>query len=176
MDVSKIRNFRESYSFLLGHVFSDGETFGCWLAGIVDHFCFGGKTGNKYLVNISCIGFLVLYSQITETLNYLVRIASEVETNIVSVERIREYTQAPQEAPWDNPDVQITPTWPDKGIVEFRRFGVKYRPGLDLVLSNVSFQTKENEKIGIVGRTGAGKSSLTLSLFRWDIYNIIKYY
>ncbi|XP_045473295.1 multidrug resistance-associated protein 1-like isoform X2 [Harmonia axyridis] len=118
-------------------------------------------------LNAGLLGLSITYAlEITETLNYLVRIASEVETNIVSVERIREYAQASQEAPWDNPDVQITPSWPDKGIVEFKRFGVRYRPGLELVLRNVNFKTNQNEKIGIVGRTGAGKSSLTLSLFR----------
>ncbi|XP_044753851.1 multidrug resistance-associated protein 1-like isoform X2 [Coccinella septempunctata] len=118
-------------------------------------------------LNAGLLGLSITYAlEITETLNYLVRIASEVETNIVSVERIREYTQAPQEAPWDNSDVYISSSWPEKGIVEFRSFGVKYRPGLELVLRNINFQTKQNEKIGIVGRTGAGKSSLTLSLFR----------
>ncbi|KAL3268300.1 hypothetical protein HHI36_007418 [Cryptolaemus montrouzieri] len=118
-------------------------------------------------LNAGLIGLSVTYAlEITETLNYLVRIASEMETNIVSVERIREYNQAPQEAAWDNLNIKINSSWPNRGIVEFKKFGVRYRTGLELVLRDISFKTKENEKIGIVGRTGAGKSSLTLSLFR----------
>ncbi|KAK9889603.1 hypothetical protein WA026_006976 [Henosepilachna vigintioctopunctata] len=118
-------------------------------------------------LNAGLIGLSITYAlEITETLNYLVRLVSELETNIVSVERIQEYTEAPQEASWDNLDAKIQPSWPSKGVVEFRKFGVRYRPGLELVLRDVSFITRENEKIGIVGRTGAGKSSLTLSLFR----------
>lgn len=58
------------------------------------------------------------------------------------------------------------PAWPQKGIVEFQNFQVRYREGLDLVLKGIDFSVKSQEKIGIVGRTGAGKSSLTLALFR----------
>lgn len=87
-----------------------------------------------------------------------------MESNIVSVERVEEYADKPQEAAWKT--VDIDPNWPQKGIVEFKDFKVRYREGLDLVLKGVSFRSKSQEKIGIVGRTGAGKSSLTLSLFR----------
>lgn len=58
------------------------------------------------------------------------------------------------------------PAWPQKGIVEFQNFQVRYREGLELVLKGIDFSVKSQEKIGIVGRTGAGKSSLTLALFR----------
>lgn len=58
------------------------------------------------------------------------------------------------------------PEWPQKGVVEFRNFQVRYREGLDLVLKGIDFMVNSQEKIGIVGRTGAGKSSLTLALFR----------
>jgi ABC-type multidrug transport system fused ATPase/permease subunit len=88
-----------------------------------------------------------------------------VETNIVSVERIEEYADLPQEAPWKN-SFKINSEWPTSGIIEFRDFEVRYREGLDLVLKGITFKCKSREKIGIVGRTGAGKSSLTLSLFR----------
>lgn len=58
------------------------------------------------------------------------------------------------------------PTWPQEGIVEFKNFQVRYREGLELVLKGIDFSVKSQEKVGIVGRTGAGKSSLTLALFR----------
>ena len=97
-------------------------------------------------------------------LNFFVRVSTEVETNIVSVERVEEYADKPQEAAWKT--VEVDPTWPKSGIVVFKDFQVRYREGLDLVLRGISFETKSQEKVGIVGRTGAGKSSLTLSLFR----------
>lgn len=104
--------------------------------------------------------------QITQTLNWLVRMTSDVETNIVAVERIKEYGETTQEASWKNPDYTPPKDWPCSGRVDFKDFKVRYREGLDLVLHGVSFSVLGGEKIGIVGRTGAGKSSLTLALFR----------
>uniref|UniRef100_A0A8B9S0C9 Multidrug resistance-associated protein 1 n=1 Tax=Accipiter nisus TaxID=211598 RepID=A0A8B9S0C9_9AVES len=57
-------------------------------------------------------------------------------------------------------------TWPEEGKVEFRGYGLRYRADMDLVLKNINVTINGGEKIGIVGRTGAGKSSLTLGLFR----------
>ncbi|GJQ88500.1 hypothetical protein Trydic_g10000, partial [Trypoxylus dichotomus] len=91
---------------------------------------------------------------------------SDVETNIVAVERIKEYGEVEQEAPWEIPNKQPRESWPDNGMVEFKNYAVRYRKGLDLVLKNVNFTVRGGEKVGIVGRTGAGKSSLTLALFR----------
>lgn len=88
-----------------------------------------------------------------------------METNIVSVERVEEYADLPQEAPWKN-SFEVDPSWPLNGIIVFKDFEVRYRSGLDLVLKGISFACQSQEKIGIVGRTGAGKSSMTLSLFR----------
>jgi ATP-binding cassette subfamily C (CFTR/MRP) protein 1 len=104
--------------------------------------------------------------QITNTLNWLVRNTSEVETNIVAVERIREYDEIELEAPWEVPDKRIPAGWPSNGDIAFERLLVQYREGLEPVLKEITFYVKGGEKIGIVGRTGAGKSSLTLSLFR----------
>ena len=91
---------------------------------------------------------------------------SDVETNIVAVERIKEYGETPQEAPWDAPENDPDKEWPARGSVDFQDYKVRYREGLDLVLNGISFNVNGGEKIGIVGRTGAGKSSLTLALFR----------
>lgn len=91
---------------------------------------------------------------------------SDVETNIVAVERIKEYGDTVQEAPWKNADYTLPKDWPKHGRVDFKDFKVRYREGLDLVLNGLTFSVHGSEKIGIVGRTGAGKSSLTLALFR----------
>ncbi|XP_011264384.1 multidrug resistance-associated protein 1 isoform X2 [Camponotus floridanus] len=113
------------------------------------------------------VGLSVSYAlQITQTLNWLVRMTSDVETNIVAVERIKEYGETEQEAPWKNADYTPPQDWPKQGRVDFKDFKVRYREGLELVLHGLTFGVHGGEKIGIVGRTGAGKSSLTLSLFR----------
>ncbi|XP_059617015.1 multidrug resistance-associated protein 1 isoform X2 [Phlebotomus argentipes] len=113
------------------------------------------------------VGLSVSYAlQITQTLNWLVRMTSDVETNIVAVERIKEYAETKQEAPWELPNATVPKNWPEVGTVEFRDFQVRYREGLELVLRGITFVVDGGQKVGIVGRTGAGKSSLTLSLFR----------
>ncbi|KAL3269853.1 hypothetical protein HHI36_008911 [Cryptolaemus montrouzieri] len=113
------------------------------------------------------VGLSVSYSlQITQTLSWLVRMICDVETNVVAIERIKEYSQAPQEASWEIPDTKPHDAWPENGNLSFEKYSVRYRPGLDLVLNDIDIHIKGGEKIGIVGRTGAGKSSLTLCLFR----------
>ncbi|XP_053695520.1 multidrug resistance-associated protein 1 isoform X2 [Sabethes cyaneus] len=118
-------------------------------------------------MNPGLVGLSVSYAlQITQTLNWLVRMTSDVETNIVAVERIKEYGETKQEAAWELPNSNLPRGWPEQGRVEFQDFQVRYREGLDLVLKGISFAVEGGEKVGIVGRTGAGKSSLTLALFR----------
>ncbi|XP_011636992.1 multidrug resistance-associated protein 1 isoform X1 [Pogonomyrmex barbatus] len=113
------------------------------------------------------VGLSVSYAlQITQTLNWLVRMTSDVETNIVAVERIKEYGETAQEAAWKNTEYTPPKEWPKHGRVDFKDFKVRYREGLDLVLNGLTFSVLGGEKVGIVGRTGAGKSSLTLALFR----------
>ena len=62
--------------------------------------------------------------------------------------------------------LQPPPNWPSKGAITFDNYSTRYRPGLEFVLRNIDFNVKSGEKIGVVGRTGAGKSSLSLALFR----------
>uniref|UniRef100_A0A671LLL1 Canalicular multispecific organic anion transporter 2-like n=1 Tax=Sinocyclocheilus anshuiensis TaxID=1608454 RepID=A0A671LLL1_9TELE len=113
------------------------------------------------------VGLSVSYAlQVTMSLNWMVRMTSDLESNIVAVERVKEYSETATEAPWIVKDKQPPPDWPPKGNVEFIDYSVRYREGLDLVLRNISLEIKGGEKIGIVGRTGAGKSSMTLCLFR----------
>ncbi|KAB0390270.1 hypothetical protein E2I00_014382, partial [Balaenoptera physalus] len=112
------------------------------------------------------VGFVLSNAlSITQTLNWLVRMTSEIETNIVAVERINEYINVENEAPWVT-DKRPPEGWPSKGEIRFSNYQVRYRPELDLVLKGITCDIKSTEKIGVVGRTGAGKSSLTNSLFR----------
>jgi ATP-binding cassette subfamily C (CFTR/MRP) protein 1 len=113
------------------------------------------------------VGLAMSYAlQITQYLNWTVQLSVEVETNIVSVERVLEYAQLPSEAADVVYANRPTNSWPEQGAVEFNDYSMRYRPNLDFVLKNICLSFKPHEKIGVVGRTGAGKSSLTLSLFR----------
>ena len=104
-------------------------------------------------------------------MNWIIRQLADFEANITSVERIREYCDdVPHEAPWtlDEPrkDGLNLADWPSKGSLEFHNYSVKYREELENVLTDLNLSIRAGEKIGIVGRTGAGKSSLSLALFR----------
>uniref|UniRef100_A0A8D2CI49 ABC-type glutathione-S-conjugate transporter n=1 Tax=Sus scrofa TaxID=9823 RepID=A0A8D2CI49_PIG len=105
-------------------------------------------------------------SGVTLALNWMIRTISDLESNIVAVERVKEYSKTETEAPWVVEGNRPPAGWPPRGEVEFRNYSVRYRPGLELVLKNLSLQVHGGEKVGIVGRTGAGKSSMTLCLFR----------
>ncbi|XP_014733665.1 PREDICTED: canalicular multispecific organic anion transporter 2 [Sturnus vulgaris] len=118
-------------------------------------------------LNAGLVGLSVSYAlQVTLSLNWMIRMTSELETNIVAVERIKEYSETETEAPWIIEDKRPPENWPSKGELEFVNYSVRYRKGLDLVLKGLNLQVHGGEKIGIVGRTGAGKSSMTLCLFR----------
>ncbi|NXI65016.1 MRP3 protein, partial [Anseranas semipalmata] len=127
----------------------------------------------KNSLNAGLVGLSVSYAlQVTLSLNWMVRMTSDLETNIVAVERIKEYSETETEAPWIIEDKRPPEDWPSKGELEFVNYSVRYRKGLDLVLKDLNLQVHGGEKasnqlyIGIVGRTGAGKSSMTLCLFR----------
>ncbi|XP_035215555.1 multidrug resistance-associated protein 1-like [Stegodyphus dumicola] len=112
-------------------------------------------------------GLSISYAlQITGILNMLVRATADVETNIVAVERCLEYTKTPTEAEWFIEETKPDGSWPDDGMVKFDDYSTCYREGLELVLKGISCDIQPKERCGIVGRTGAGKSSLTLALFR----------
>lgn len=124
------------------------------------------RLGNGTLT-AGMVGLSLSYAlQITQTLNWIVRMTVEVETNIVSVERIKEYGDITPEAPAIVEGHRPAAEWPSMGSIEFKDYSTRYRPELDLVLKGIDIRIEPREKIGIVGRTGAGKSSLTLALFR----------
>nr|KAG5688633.1 hypothetical protein BaRGS_017487 [Batillaria attramentaria] len=115
----------------------------------------------------SLVGLSVSYAlQVTSSLNMLVQNSTLLESNVISVERIVEYSKLPQEPAWVNPENRPTRGWPRRGDVVFTSYSTRYREGLNLVLKSITCKIKGGEKVGIVGRTGAGKSSLSLALFR----------
>jgi ATP-binding cassette, subfamily C (CFTR/MRP), member 1 len=112
-------------------------------------------------------GLSMTYSlQVTGALNWCIRQFTETEIAMNGVERVSHYGyELPQEA---DHLLENRPGkgWPSEGRIEFRNVSMRYLPDLPLVLKDVTFDAKSGEKIGIVGRTGSGKSSIMQSLFR----------
>ncbi|KAJ8094347.1 hypothetical protein PM082_010781 [Marasmius tenuissimus] len=118
-------------------------------------------------VDAGLVGLVLSYAiNATSSLNWVVRSASEVEQNMVAVERILHQIHVKSEAPLESPESKPGDAWPSKGEIEFDNYSTKYRPELDLVLRNLTFKIKGGERVGICGRTGAGKSSIVQSIFR----------
>jgi ATP-binding cassette subfamily C (CFTR/MRP) protein 4 len=89
---------------------------------------------------------------------------------MVSFERVQEYTRIPPEPPIKTPNKNRPDKgWPNHGRIIFENFYLKYSPEGDYVLKDLSFKINPMEKVGIIGRTGAGKSSIIQALFRFAI-------
>ena len=123
---------------------------------------------NRESFNSGVVGLCLTYTVSCQmSIYWLTRVSADVEKAIVSVERIKEYQEVEQET-----DVTLARAeevgggWPGHGEISLEQYCTRYRPGLDLVLTGVTANIRPGEKIGIVGRTGAGKSSVTLALFR----------
>ncbi|KAG9403120.1 hypothetical protein AC1031_006664 [Aphanomyces cochlioides] len=100
-----------------------------------------------------------------DLLEYLIPAYAKFETFMVSPERVIEYCKIEPEAPRLISGA-VTKEWPTKGDIVFQNVGFRYKENDPLVLKDVNVHIEAGEKIGIVGRTGAGKSSLTMALFR----------
>lgn len=99
---------------------------------------------------------------VTQTLNWMVRMTSERETNIVSVERIKEYISLPCEAVERSEQPGHPPAdWPSQGAIEFNNMWMRYRDGLPPVIKGITCEIKPSEKVGVVGRTGSGEHPST---------------
>ncbi|KAF9135844.1 hypothetical protein BGW39_011433 [Mortierella sp. 14UC] len=98
---------------------------------------------------------------------WLVRIYTEMEMSLNSVERVQEYLHMPQEPPAVIPGSRPPAGWPYDGTIEIKNLTMQYAPDLKPALEGISISVRPREKIGIVGRTGSGKSTLALSLFRF---------
>jgi ABC-type multidrug transport system fused ATPase/permease subunit len=113
------------------------------------------------------IGGLVLsyILAIVQMIQFTVRQLAEVENSMNAVERLQYYgTKLEEEAPLKT--IEVRESWPESGEIVFDKVEMRYRPGLPLVLRGLSIHVRGGERIGIVGRTGAGKSSIMSTLFR----------
>ncbi|KAF8030773.1 hypothetical protein BT93_D0072 [Corymbia citriodora subsp. variegata] len=115
----------------------------------------------------STMGLLLSYTlNVTNNLNAVLRQASNAENSLNAVERVGVYIELPSGAPAIIEGNRPPPGWPSSGSIEFEDVVLRYRPELPPVLHGLSFLVAPHEKLGIVGRTGAGKSSMINALFR----------
>jgi len=138
-----------------------------WIASLVVLFSSIFAILSMKSLGPGLIGLLVTTTlSFSGSLAWVVRQYTDLEVQMNAVERILHYCRTtPQEStPADYP---VPPaTWPEAGAVEIRDLVIRYRDDLDPVLRGISCSIKAGEKIGIVGRTGAGKSTLTTAIFR----------
>nr|XP_019945775.1 PREDICTED: multidrug resistance-associated protein 4 isoform X1 [Paralichthys olivaceus]XP_019945776.1 PREDICTED: multidrug resistance-associated protein 4 isoform X1 [Paralichthys olivaceus]XP_019945777.1 PREDICTED: multidrug resistance-associated protein 4 isoform X1 [Paralichthys olivaceus]XP_019945778.1 PREDICTED: multidrug resistance-associated protein 4 isoform X1 [Paralichthys olivaceus]XP_019945779.1 PREDICTED: multidrug resistance-associated protein 4 isoform X1 [Paralichthys olivac len=144
-----------------------------WLAVRLDGICSIFVTitafGCIYLrdgLEPGAVGLALSYAvTLTGMFQWGVRQSAEIENMMTSVERVVEYAELESEAPWET-DKQPPHDWPRRGSITFDRVAFSYSASEPLVLKNLTVVFTSREKVGIVGRTGAGKSSLISALFR----------
>lgn len=121
-----------------------------------------------FSISASSVGLLLSnVFQVAGQLSMLIRTYSQVENEMNSAERLCEYAyKVPVEAAYLITETTPPPEWPSKGEIQFENASLAYRPGLPLVLKDLNFSVTKSEKIGICGRTGAGKSSIMTALYR----------
>lgn len=118
-------------------------------------------------IDAGAAGLAMTYAvTFTENVLWFVRLYSVNEQNMNAVERIKEYFDVDQEAAPIIEKNRPAANWPSQGGVEFIGYSTRYRADFDFVLKHITFKILPGEKVGVVGRTGAGKSSLALALFR----------
>ncbi|XP_055398764.1 ATP-binding cassette sub-family C member 4-like [Bubalus kerabau] len=117
-------------------------------------------------LNVGQLGLILSYAlNVMVVFPWCIRLSVEVENMMISVERVIEYTELEQEAPWEL-EFRPPPDWPNNGMIALSNVNFKYSSDGPLVLKDLTTDIKPGEKVGIVGRTGAGKSSFIAALFR----------
>ncbi|KIM34225.1 hypothetical protein M408DRAFT_303315 [Serendipita vermifera MAFF 305830] len=122
----------------------------------------------RFSISPSLTGLTLSYMlSVQQAFGWLVRQTAELENDMNSAERILHYAnEIEQEPPAQRPENKPPSSWPEHGAIDIDDISLRYRPGLPLVLKNIRLNIKAGEKIGIIGRTGSGKSSLMSCMFR----------
>ncbi|CAB3237244.1 unnamed protein product [Arctia plantaginis] len=172
--IQEFDQFQDIHTSTWSSYLASGVTLGFWL----DFIC-------VLYLTIVIVAFLVIDSKtifsgnvglaisqtliLTGMLQFGVRQTAEVISQMTSVERILQYTHIEREPKWEKGDKETPKNWPLRGRIEFKNCYMKYSPNDLPVLKNLNLVIESGWKVGIVGRTGAGKSSLISSLFRLAI-------
>ena len=165
----------EHYGVMLYKYGSDN--WFCMSLDLISHFYLGfvliGAILGINTFDAKTVGIMLDYSSdFSEQLLEVFEQGTHVEKSLISLERCDTYSKIPSEKYEDEKKKKkkiyslSDKSWPVEGKVNYENYSMKYRPNCDLALKDVNIEINPGEKIGIVGRTGSGKSSLTLSLFR----------
>ena len=122
----------------------------------------------KQNFEVQVIGIILTYCvQLQGELVRFLVARSNLENDMIAQERCLSYTSIQSECPSNKGnDNTKYESWPYNGKIEFKNFTVQYRPDSEIVLNDISFSIHQGEKIGIAGRTGSGKSTIALCMFR----------
>ena len=149
----------------------------CMSLDLISHFYLGFVLIGAILgidsFDAKTVGIMLDYSSdFSEELLEVFEQGTHVEKSLISLERCDAFTKLPSEN-YEDDKIKKNKmfslednSWPSEGNVNYENYSMKYRPNCDLALKDINININPGEKIGIVGRTGSGKSSLTLSLFR----------
>ena len=125
---------------------------------------------NRENVTAQSCSIIFTYSVLLqEYLGSIFSRCANLENDMVSMERCCKYMHIVQEEPSYIPNIDDPlkqDSWPKNGEIEFKDFSVRYRPGTEIVLKKINFHVQPGEKVGVCGRTGSGKSTICLCLFR----------
>ena len=129
------------------------------LFAVLEH---GTKGGDETFAGLAGLSISFALS-VTQSLNWSVRMSSDLEADMIALERVLQYSRLPTEAAHHlETDKYIDPNWPKEGAITFSKVKMNYRPNLPLVLKGLDIDIPPTSKIGVVGRTGAGKVSFWL--------------
>jgi ABC-type multidrug transport system fused ATPase/permease subunit len=124
--------------------------------------------GTRFSISPAQTGVVLSYIiSVQQAFGWMIRQSAEVENDMNSVERISHYaSEIEQEAAYELPANKPPMEWPSQGRVQIKDMYLSYRPELPPVIKGISMDVRGGEKIGIVGRTGAGKSTIMTALYR----------
>lgn len=169
--ISEFDNYQDMHSSGYYMFLTTSRAFGYWL----DCFCviyIAVITLSFFFLapkNSGDVGLAITQAMgMTGMVQWGMRQSAELENNMTAVERVVEYDNIEPEGEMEStPEKKPPPSWPEKGEIDFDDLSLSYFPDhSEYVLKSLDFEIKSCEKVGIVGRTGAGKSSLINALFR----------
>ncbi|KAG7350940.1 multidrug ABC transporter permease/ATPase [Nitzschia inconspicua] len=126
------------------------------------------QTEGWFTIDPAILGLSIsMLLQLAGMFQWCIRQSAEVVNQMVSVERVLSFGKIEPEAPLElENDETLDPSWPSHGAVEVRELSVRYRPSLPLALDRATFSVPNGSRVGVVGRTGSGKSTVVQTLFR----------
>ncbi|KAK3734056.1 hypothetical protein QZH41_015838, partial [Actinostola sp. cb2023] len=165
--VKRLRRYQDEHTKSFSLVKSSESFLGLYLDLLSVSFLTCVAVGALVVTQDSAMtGLLITYAiELVGETWYGILSYSQTENYMTSAERVITYTKLPSEPAYSRTSLP-PPDWPDKGAIKIQDMSLAYLKGGKLVLKDINFEVMAKQKVGIVGRTGAGKSSLVAALFR----------